>query len=185
MWCLKSLKLASIIIILSGETYYWGHRHAVIWRFFYSFKKDKLTSGGYSLWWPIREGSVRKGYGFFRPQIHERVGISLIEAYKRVVKSVIWVCERAQKGKQCSVLQKCLSSQLPMQSNWCLTPSADRGRVSKGGLRACCIGKLKKKKAYRCNLMRFEAYSNRKIKVNLRLPVFSFFYGKVHNSRES
>ena len=32
-----------------------------------------------------------------------------------------------------------------MQSNWCLTPSADRGRVSKGGLRACCIGKLKKK----------------------------------------
>ena len=133
MWCLKSLKLASIIIILSGETYYWGHRHAVIWRFFYSFKKDKLTSGGYSLWWPIREGSVRKGYGFFRPQIHERVGISLIEAYKRVVKSVIWVCERAQKGKQCSVLQKFLSNQLPIQSNWCLTPSADRARVSKGG----------------------------------------------------
>ena len=44
---------------------------------------------------------------------------------------------------------------------------------------------LKKIKAYRCNLMRFEAYSNRKIKVNLRLPVFSFFYGKVHNPRES
>ena len=70
---------------------------------------------------------------FFGPQVYRRVGISLVEVYKRVVKSVIWVCERAQKGKQCSVLQKCLSSQLPMQSNWCLTPSADRARVSKGG----------------------------------------------------
>ena len=35
---------------------------------------------------------------FFRPQVYERVGISLVEVYKRVVKSVIWVCERAQKG---------------------------------------------------------------------------------------
>ena len=44
---------------------------------------------------------------------------------------------------------------------------------------------FKKIKAQGCNLMHFEAYSNRKIKVNLRLPVFSFFYGKVHNPRES
>ena len=35
---------------------------------------------------------------FFRPQVYERVGISLVEVYKRVVKSVIWVCERVQKG---------------------------------------------------------------------------------------
>ena len=28
------------------------------------------------------------------------VGISLVEVYKRVGKSVIWVCERAQKGQQ-------------------------------------------------------------------------------------
>ena len=35
---------------------------------------------------------------FFRIQIHGRVGISLVEVYKRVGKSVIWVCERAQNG---------------------------------------------------------------------------------------
>ena len=36
---------------------------------------------------------------FFRLQVYERVGISLVEVYKRVgKKSVIWVCERAQKG---------------------------------------------------------------------------------------
>ena len=35
---------------------------------------------------------------FFRLQVYERGGISLVEEYKRVGKSVIWVCERAQKG---------------------------------------------------------------------------------------
>ena len=35
---------------------------------------------------------------FFRLQVHERVEISLVEVYKRVGESVIWVCERAQKG---------------------------------------------------------------------------------------
>ena len=35
---------------------------------------------------------------FFRLQVHESLGISLVEVYKRVGKSVIWVCERAQKG---------------------------------------------------------------------------------------
>ena len=34
----------------------------------------------------------------FRPQVYERVGISLLEVYKKVGKSVIWVCDRAQKG---------------------------------------------------------------------------------------
>ena len=34
----------------------------------------------------------------FRLQAYERVGISLAEVYKRVGKSVIWFCERAQKG---------------------------------------------------------------------------------------
>ena len=34
----------------------------------------------------------------FSPQVYERVGISLVEAYKMVGKSVIWVCQRAQKG---------------------------------------------------------------------------------------
>ena len=35
---------------------------------------------------------------FLRPPVYERVGISLVEVYKKVGKSVIWVCERAQKG---------------------------------------------------------------------------------------
>ena len=33
---------------------------------------------------------------FFRLQVYERVEILLVEVYKRVGKSVIWVCERAQ-----------------------------------------------------------------------------------------
>ena len=35
---------------------------------------------------------------FFRLQEYERVGISLVEVYKRGGKSVTWVCERALKG---------------------------------------------------------------------------------------
>ena len=35
---------------------------------------------------------------FFRLQVYERVVILLVEVYKRAGKSVIWVCERAQKG---------------------------------------------------------------------------------------
>ena len=35
---------------------------------------------------------------FFRLRVYDRVGISLVEIYKRVGKFVIWVCERAQKG---------------------------------------------------------------------------------------
>ena len=35
---------------------------------------------------------------FFRLQVYERLEISLDEVYKRVGKSVIWVCKRAQKG---------------------------------------------------------------------------------------
>ena len=35
---------------------------------------------------------------FFRLQVYERVGILLIEGYKREGKSVIWVCERVQEG---------------------------------------------------------------------------------------
>ena len=34
---------------------------------------------------------------FFRLPEYERVGISLVEVYKRVGKSVIWVCERANR----------------------------------------------------------------------------------------
>ena len=37
---------------------------------------------------------------FFRLQVHERVEISLVEDYKRVGKTVISVCQKAQKGQQ-------------------------------------------------------------------------------------
>ena len=37
---------------------------------------------------------------FFRLQAYEMVGIPLAEVYERVGKSVIWVCERAQKSEQ-------------------------------------------------------------------------------------
>ena len=57
---------------------------------------------------------------------------------------------KGPKRANSSVLQKRLSSQLPMQSNWCLTPSADRARVCKGAaggggvVGPCLTGKLKK-----------------------------------------
>ena len=35
---------------------------------------------------------------FLRSRVYERVRNSLLEVYKRVGKSVIWVCDRAQKG---------------------------------------------------------------------------------------
>ena len=41
-------------------------------------------------------GSTRKGYLFHAS--YERVEISPVEVFKRVQKSVIWVCEKAQKG---------------------------------------------------------------------------------------
>ena len=37
---------------------------------------------------------------FFRLQVYERGGISLSEVYKRLGKSVIWVCERTQRAEQ-------------------------------------------------------------------------------------
>ena len=36
----------------------------------------------------------------FRLQVFERVGISLVEVYKRVGKSVIWARERAQRANR-------------------------------------------------------------------------------------
>ena len=44
-----------------------------------------------------REAPPERGT-FFRLQVYERVGISLAEVYGNVGKSVIWVCERVQKG---------------------------------------------------------------------------------------
>ena len=43
---------------------------------------------GYSLQCPLLGGSARKGI-FFRLQVYARVGILLVEVYKRVGKSVI------------------------------------------------------------------------------------------------
>ena len=45
------------------------------------------------------EASAERGT-YFRHQEYERVRILLIEVYKMVGKSVIWVCERAQRTEQ-------------------------------------------------------------------------------------
>ena len=39
-----------------------------------------------------------KGVPFFTLEVNGMVGILLVEVYRRLLKSVIWVCERAQKG---------------------------------------------------------------------------------------
>ena len=44
-----------------------------------------------------REALLERGT-FFRLQVYERVGILLVVLYKRVDKSIIWVCTRAHKG---------------------------------------------------------------------------------------
>ena len=48
-------------------------------------------SGGYVLQWPIR-GT------FHKPQVYERVEISLVEVYERIEKSVVSLCKKAKKG---------------------------------------------------------------------------------------
>ena len=55
------------------------------------------TGGGGLLLMMAHTGRFRPK-GLSRLQVYERVWISLVEAYKRVGKSVIWVCERVQKG---------------------------------------------------------------------------------------
>ena len=37
---------------------------------------------------------------FFSLQVYEKVGLLLVEVYKRVGESVIWVCHRAQRAEQ-------------------------------------------------------------------------------------
>ena len=43
-------------------------------------------------WVPPKRGT------FFRLQVYERVGTSLVKVYERVGKSVISMCKKAQKG---------------------------------------------------------------------------------------
>ena len=47
-----------------------------------------------------------KGVPFFRLQVFERVGILLYKVYERERKSVIWVCEKAQRAEQANLLYK-------------------------------------------------------------------------------
>ena len=57
----------------------WRHEEALLEEFYPGGR-------GNSQWWPIRWGSAQKRY-IFRLQVYERVGISLVEVYKRVGKS--------------------------------------------------------------------------------------------------
>ena len=59
----------------------------------------KYPGGGGVLPMMAYTGRLRpKGIPFFRLQVYERVGISLVVVCKGVGKSVIWVCKRAQEG---------------------------------------------------------------------------------------
>ena len=50
---------------------------------------------------PIMAYRGRPEWGtLFRILVCERVGILIVEVYKRVGKSVIWVCERAQRANR-------------------------------------------------------------------------------------
>ena len=60
--------------------------------------EQKPRGGGGVLPMMACTGRLHPGRGtFFRLQVCERVGISLVEVYKREGRSVIWVCKRAQK----------------------------------------------------------------------------------------
>ena len=59
----------------------------------------KLSPGGNFLKVLYGEGPPERGT-FFRLQVYERVGILLVEVFKRVGKSVISVCEMAQRAEQ-------------------------------------------------------------------------------------
>ena len=61
--------------------------------------RDVIRGGGTPYDGLYVEAPPERGI-FFRPRVYDRRGISLVEVYKRVGKSVIWVSERAQKGQQ-------------------------------------------------------------------------------------
>ena len=69
--------------------------------FFFSFSWIFLPRS--TIWTPgtgyglFGEPPPQRGTFFWR-HVHEMVGILLVEVYKRVGKSVIWVCERVQRG---------------------------------------------------------------------------------------
>ena len=95
---LKSVQLSSIYF-LSGRS------STTPYAIFYIMFMDKISSqvsggGGGRRGTPydglFGEAPPKRGI-FFRPRVYERVRNSLLEVYKRVGKSVIWVCDRAQK----------------------------------------------------------------------------------------
>ena len=65
-----------------------------LWRRAIIQKGSTSRGGGVT---PYGEAPPERG-NFFRLQVYEWVGISLVEVYKRVGKSVIWVCDRSQKS---------------------------------------------------------------------------------------
>ena len=81
-------------------------RRLVLFFFFLSFYLDAQTrrgGGGGGGGTPsnslYEEGPPERGT-FFRLQVYDRVEILLFEVYGRVGRSVIWVCERAQRAEQ-------------------------------------------------------------------------------------
>ena len=65
--------------------------------FFLNFSPALFYLNAWNRLWPVRRASPQWGTFFWR-HVHKMVGILLVEVYKRVGKSVIWVCERVQRG---------------------------------------------------------------------------------------
>ena len=90
---LKSVQLSSIYFIS-------GRSHAIRHILYYVYAQDfqpGVGGGGTPYDGLYGEALPERGI-FFRPRVYERVRNSLLEVYKMVGKSVIWVCVRAQKG---------------------------------------------------------------------------------------
>ena len=76
-------------------------RSLIPYAFIYHFWRNnccKLETGGNTPYDGLYGGTPPERGIFLKLQVYEMVGISLVEVYKRVGKSVICVCERAQKG---------------------------------------------------------------------------------------
>ena len=96
----------SCIIINKKKTTENSNETKFVWSFLhYAVFIWLIEGGGYFLWSPIRGGSACKMYPFQASScIRKGTGISLVEVYQRGGKSVIWVCERAQRANRCQIL---------------------------------------------------------------------------------
>ena len=98
--CVGDYKELSVTLFCSMYSYFSVHISDLYSQNNLTLSKPQLysTPGRTLLQGLYRKAPPERRTFFFKLQVYERVGISLVEVYIRVGKSVIWVCERAQKG---------------------------------------------------------------------------------------